>query len=101
MAAAKISPGAAGLPDVDELATVGGQEAKTHLLVMMNGIVGSAANWAVVQDNFNQHTSSCELALLASKANSKLQVRYAKACVPCLDILPVQDELRVAGSAMI
>ena len=95
MAPAKTNTGASSLPDVDELATVGGQEAKTHLLVMMNGIVGSAANWAVVQDNFNQHASSCKLALLASKANSKLQVQCAQACVTSLRILPERFEARV------
>ena len=75
MAAAKVSERTTDLPDIDELATAGSQAEKTHLVVMMNGIVGSAANWAVVQENFNQHASGCDLALLASKANSKLQVR--------------------------
>ena len=75
MTQAQTTDGAAGLPDVDELATAGRQEDKTHLVVMMNGIVGSAENWAVVQENFNQHAGTCKLALLASTANSKLQVR--------------------------
>ena len=39
-----------------------------------NGIVGSAANWTVVQENFSLHADTRHLALLASTANSKLQV---------------------------
>ena len=39
----------------------------------MNGIVGAPSNWDVVQENFNLHTDTRSLALLASNANSRLQ----------------------------
>ena len=54
---------------------------------MMNGIVGAPSNWDVVQEKFRLHADTRSLALLASTANSRLQVpaQPNSSQVTCMD----------------
>ena len=49
---------------------------KRHLLLMLNGLNGAAANWDVVTEKLEELTDLSHVALLASTTNSRLQVCF-------------------------
>ena len=49
-------------------------ENKQHLLVMANGLFGSSSNWDVVIDNLQKVLDISQTVLVASDANSLMQV---------------------------
>ena len=62
-------------PDLADISPEGSsQQHKTHLLLMLNGLVGSPANWNIVSENLEQIADLSHVALLASTSNSKGQV---------------------------
>ena len=48
---------------------------KKHLVVMANGLFGKASNWDVVIDNLQKVLDTSQTLLVASDANSLMQVR--------------------------
>ena len=63
-----------------------------HLIVMANGLFGKASNWDVVIENLQQVLDVSQVLLVASNANSLLQVDLqACSCAFALGNLVVQS----------